>query len=151
MVAAGTNVLLTQESGNITLAERDTTGKTGATITQMPTGEELEKVLKNMSPEQQQQLAQLYMFMTQHPEARVDLKSLGNVRQAVTSTNNQVGHLLKPANFWLTCTAVCLLLTLANLTLRMVCLFNFCAPLQHALELCTTMHLSLIACTCSRL
>ena len=97
VVAAGTNVLHTQESGNTTLAERDTAGQNGATITQMPTGEELEKVLKDMSPEQQQQLAQLYMFMTQHPEARVDLKSLGNVRQAVTSTNNQVGHLHKPA------------------------------------------------------
>lgn len=92
MVAAGINALYAQESGNTGLAEPDTVGQNGATITQMPTGEELEKVLKDMSPEQQQQLAQLYMFMTQHPEARVDLKSLGNVRQAVTSTNNQVRH-----------------------------------------------------------
>lgn len=85
----GTAVLL-QEQGRVSVVEPKNVGQNGATINEMPTGAELEKVLQDMSPEQQKQLAQLYMFMTQHPEARVDLGSLGNVRQAVTSTNNQV-------------------------------------------------------------
>ena len=83
-----------QEAGKTTLVEpeivRGNGSSNGSSINQLPTGDELEKVLKDMSPEQQQQLARLYMFLTQHPEARVDVKSLGNVRQAVN--NYQVSY-----------------------------------------------------------
>lgn len=44
---------------------------------------ELDKAIGQLPPDQQQQLGKLYMFLTQHPEARVDVKNLGDVKRAM--------------------------------------------------------------------
>lgn len=93
-----------QANGSIGLAEREDPSKAVAALDKLPTGDELEKVLKEMSPDQQKQLAQLYMFLTQHPEARVDVKKLGNVRQAMSANNQASGFRhLAAHHLWLVC------------------------------------------------
>lgn len=56
-------------------------------------GAELEKAISQLPPEQQQQLGRLYMFLTQHPEAKLELQSFSDVRKAMD--NYQV--FVKPA------------------------------------------------------
>lgn len=46
-------------------------------------GTELDKAIGQLPPDQQQQLGKLYMFLTQHPEARVQLRSFGDVKRAM--------------------------------------------------------------------
>lgn len=58
--------------------------------TGLQTNAEIEKAIGQLPPEQQQQLGRLYMFLTQHPEAKVELQSLGDVRRAMD--NYQVGR-----------------------------------------------------------
>ena len=47
------------------------------------TSAELEKAVGQLPPEQQKQLGRLYMFLTQHPEAKIELQSFGDVRRAM--------------------------------------------------------------------
>lgn len=51
----------------------------------MQTGAELElkQAIGQLPAEQQQQLGRLYMFLTQHPEAKVKLQNFGDVRRAL--------------------------------------------------------------------
>ena len=51
--------------------------------TGLQTSADIEKAIGQLPPEQQQQLGRLYMFLTQHPEAKVELQSLGDVRRAM--------------------------------------------------------------------
>ena len=60
-------------------------------------GAELEKTIGQLPPEQQQQLGRLYMFLTQHPEAKVELQSLGDVRRAMDNYQVLVTRALRAA------------------------------------------------------
>ena len=73
-----------QDKGGAGLYEPDKTSSSGngSEDPSLKAGAELEKAIGQLPPEQQQQLGRLYMFLTQHPEARVELGSFGDVRHA---------------------------------------------------------------------
>ena len=79
-----------QDKGSIGLYEPESrsTPNNVAYPANLKAGAELEKALGQLPPEQQQQLGRLYMFLTQHPEAKIDLQNFGDVRRAMD--NHQV-------------------------------------------------------------
>ena len=103
-------LFLLQEKGNVGLYEPKSPSNNGSEaksnsnngLSQQTTAE-LEKAIGQLGPEQQQQLGRLYMFLTQHPEAKIELQSLGDVRRAMD--DYQVGGQLWSANalLWTTC------------------------------------------------
>lgn len=81
-----------QDKGGVGLHEPDqepkSTSSNGRDPANVQASVELEKAIGQLPPEQQQQLGRLYMFLTQHPEAKIELRNLGDVRRAVD--NHQV-------------------------------------------------------------
>lgn len=74
-----------QDKGGLGLyaPESKITSRNGADSANMQTGVELEQAIGQLPAEQQQQLGRLYMFLTQHPEAKVKLQNFGDVRRAL--------------------------------------------------------------------
>lgn len=64
-------------------SEPETVKQNGSGSPQIETGAELEKSIGQLPLEQQKQLGRLYMFLTQHPEAKLDMRSFGDVRRAL--------------------------------------------------------------------
>ena len=74
-----------QDKGGVGLYEPESksTSSNGADPSNLKAGAELEKAIGQLPPEQQQQLGRLYMFLTQHPEAKIELQDFGDVRRAL--------------------------------------------------------------------
>ena len=74
-----------QDKGSVGLYEPElkSTFSNGADPSNLKAGAELEKAIGQLPPEQQQQLGRLYMFLTQHPEAKIELQNFGDVRRAM--------------------------------------------------------------------
>ncbi len=79
-----------QDKGSVGLYEPESTSSklkstssNGADPANLKAGAELEKAIGQLPPEQQQQLGRLYMFLTQHPEAKIKLQNFGDVRRAM--------------------------------------------------------------------
>ena len=74
-----------QDKGSVGLYEPESksTSSNGADPSNLKAGAELEKAIGQLPPEQQQQLGRLYMFLTQHPEAKIELQNFGDVRRAM--------------------------------------------------------------------
>ena len=73
-------------------------------------GAELEQAISQLPPEQQQQLGRLYMFLTQHPEAKVELKSFGDVRRAMDNYQVLISRTLRAPDIMLHCKCIKVLL-----------------------------------------
>ena len=71
---------LAQREPESKVVSNDGAGGNGASA---QTRAELEKAIGELPPEQQKQLGRLYMFLTQHPEAKIELQSFGDVRRAM--------------------------------------------------------------------
>lgn len=78
-----------QDKGNVGLYEPEpksvSESKNGANNgdgANLEAGVALEKAIGQLPPEQQKQLGRLYMLLTQHPEARLELSSFDDVRRA---------------------------------------------------------------------
>jgi hypothetical protein len=74
-----------QDKGSVGLYEPESksTSSNGADPSNLKATAELEKAIGQLPPEQQQQLGRLYMFLTQHPEAKIELQNFGDVRRAL--------------------------------------------------------------------
>ena len=83
--------LFLQDKGGVGLYEPEpkSNSSNGADSANVQASAELEKAIGQLPPEQQQQLGRLYMFLTQHPEAKIELQSFSDVRRAMD--NYQVG------------------------------------------------------------
>ena len=79
-----------QDTRGVGLHEPDqeprSTSSNGTDPANVQASVELEKAIGQLPPEQQQQLGRLYMLLTQHPEAKIELKNFGDVRRAVDNT-----------------------------------------------------------------
>ena len=74
-----------QDKGGLGLYEPEpkSVSSNGSDSPNVKVGAELEKAIGQLAPEQQQQLGRLYMFLTQHPEARIELQSFRDVRRVM--------------------------------------------------------------------
>ena len=79
------SLLLPQDKGGVGLYEPEdrSVSNGGPQDPKLRAGTELDKGIGQLPPDQQQQLGKLYMFLTQHPEARVQLRSFGDVKRAM--------------------------------------------------------------------
>ncbi|KAL3136586.1 hypothetical protein ABBQ38_005832 [Trebouxia sp. C0009 RCD-2024] len=81
-----------QDKGNVGLyapepksvsESKNTNGANNGDGANLEAGVALEKAIGQLPPEQQKQLGRLYMLLTQHPEARLELSSFDDVRKAL--------------------------------------------------------------------